>query len=188
LLPLSSSAASPSCTTAGWRGVTIRGSSQRWYFVTWGDVPIITLHYRWQGEEDVRIPVRLQWTATHFNGHRWWFICPLIVGGVPCNRRVGKLYLPPGARYFGCRQCHDLAYRSCQEAHRTERLFGSMERRWGCDALCDWGGAGGTTLTARGISNLQPRARVVVRVQRPTSRWQSTATTGHGGTGDSAEH
>jgi hypothetical protein len=28
---------------------------------------------------------------------------------------VGKLYLPPGARYFGCRRCHELTYRSCQE-------------------------------------------------------------------------
>ena len=28
---------------------------------------------------------------------------------------MGKLYLPPGARYFGCRRCHELTYRSCQE-------------------------------------------------------------------------
>ncbi len=24
---------------------------------------------------------------------------------------VNKLYLPPGARYFGCRHCHGLVYR-----------------------------------------------------------------------------
>jgi hypothetical protein len=30
-------------------------------------------------------------------------------------RRVGKLYLPPGERYFGCRCCHRLTYRSVQE-------------------------------------------------------------------------
>ena len=29
---------------------------------------------------------------------------------------MGKLYLPPGGRYFGCRHCHDLTYRSRQES------------------------------------------------------------------------
>jgi hypothetical protein len=28
---------------------------------------------------------------------------------------MGKLYLPPGGRYFGCRHCYGLTYRSCQE-------------------------------------------------------------------------
>jgi hypothetical protein len=97
------------------------------YFVTWNfDAPTVTLHYRWNDTEDVRIPVRLSKTPTQFDGQRWWFICPLIVRGLPCNRRVGKLYLPPGARYFGCRKCHDLTYRSCQEAHKAERLFGRL--------------------------------------------------------------
>ena len=94
------------------------------YFVTGSnDAPIVMLHYRWRDTEVVRIPVRVEATPTQFNGRRWWFICPLIVRGIPCNRRVEKLYLAPGAKYFGCRQCHDLTYRSCQEAHQTERLF-----------------------------------------------------------------
>ena len=38
-----------------------------------------------------------------------------------------QLYLPPGGRYFGCRECHGLAYRSSQEAHQEERLFAA----WG---------------------------------------------------------
>jgi len=96
------------------------------YFVTWGDEPTITLHYRCGDTEDVRIPVRLQTTPTQFGGERWWFTCPLIVNGVTCNRRAGKLHLPPGALYFGCRTCHDLTYRSCHEAHQTERLFGRL--------------------------------------------------------------
>jgi hypothetical protein len=37
------------------------------------------------------------------------------VNGRPCQRRVGKLYLPPGGRYYGCRHCHALTYTSCQE-------------------------------------------------------------------------
>ncbi len=93
------------------------------YLVTWNDDrPTLTLHYRWQDKEDVRVPIRLQATATQFGGERWWFTCPLTVNGIACNRRVAKVHLPPGARYFGCRTCHGLTYRSCQEAHQAERL------------------------------------------------------------------
>ena len=103
------------------------------YRITGDDEPTITLNYRRQDSEDVEIPIRLQTTPTNFGGERWWFICPLIVNGVVCNRRVGKLYLPPGARYFGCRKCHDLTYRSSQEAHQAERLFTGLGRDLGLD-------------------------------------------------------
>jgi hypothetical protein len=105
---------------------TWRGGAQSTigFFVSYDTgEPVITLHYRWQDREDVRIPIRLQTTPTNFNGTRLWFTCPLVVNGVACNRRAGKLFLPPGARYFGCRTCHDLRYRSSQEAHQDERLF-----------------------------------------------------------------
>jgi hypothetical protein len=102
------------------------GKSSIGYFVTWRDVPSITLHYRWRDSEDVRIRVRLQTTPTHFGGERWWFTCPMIVGGVACDRRAGNLHLPPGAKYYGCRMCHDLTYRSCQKAHQAERLLASI--------------------------------------------------------------
>jgi hypothetical protein len=98
------------------------------YRVAWGDEPIITLHYRWRDSEDVEIPIHLQSTPTQFGGERWWFSCPLAVRGVACDRRAGKLYLPPGSRYFGCRRGHDLTYRSSQEAHQAERLLGRFER------------------------------------------------------------
>jgi len=52
----------------------------------------------------------------------------LTVNGVACNRRVGKLYLPPGGRYFGCRACYDLAYRSSQRAHQLERTLAGVAR------------------------------------------------------------
>ena len=58
------------------------------------------------------------WLATtcpRFGGLRWWFICPLVVGRRACGRRVGKLYLPPAGRYFGCRHCYDLTYESVQK-------------------------------------------------------------------------
>jgi hypothetical protein len=66
-------------------------------------------------------------------GRRWWFTCPLIVNGRSCGRRVGKRYLPPGARYFGRRRCHDLTYTSCQESHRYDRLFKSLAADTGVD-------------------------------------------------------
>lgn len=103
---------------------TFRGGKQSsiGYFVTWtNDGPRLTLHYVRNDVENIEIPVTLQSTPTHFGGERWWFTCPLIVNGVVCRRRVGKLYLPGGAKYFGCRHCHGLTYRSCQEAHSEER-------------------------------------------------------------------
>jgi hypothetical protein len=73
--------------------------------------------------QPVECPVRLTTTVPHFGGLRWWFLCPLVVNGHPCNRRVGKLYLPPGRRDFGCRHCHDLTYTSCQQHDkRVDRL------------------------------------------------------------------
>lgn len=45
-------------------------------------------------------------TRPRFGGLRWWFVCPLVVKGRSCKRRVGKLYLPPHGRYFGCRHCN----------------------------------------------------------------------------------
>jgi hypothetical protein len=49
---------------------------------------------------------------------RWCFLCPLESWGSP-GRRVQSLY--DRGSLFGCRHCHDLAYRSSQEAHREER-------------------------------------------------------------------
>ena len=114
-----------------WAG---RNKSSIGYFVTMtADSPTVTLHYRWRDEGDIRISVRLQTTPTNFGGQRWWFTCPLVVDGVACKRRAGKLHLPPGARYFGCRKCHDLTYRSSQEAHQTERFFAGLGRQIGFD-------------------------------------------------------
>jgi hypothetical protein len=101
-------------------------SSICYYVAGSDDWPTVHLHYRWADKEDVNIPVHLESTPTEFNGRRWWFICPLIVRAIACNRGTGKLYLPPGAKYFGCRKCHDLRYRPCQKAHQTERLFGRL--------------------------------------------------------------
>ena len=81
-----------------------------------GDGLILRLSYRMtQTGEDVDLPIRLENTPLHFGGVRWWGRCPLVVNNVPCTRRVRKLYLPPGGRYFGCRTCYRLSYCSVQE-------------------------------------------------------------------------
>ena len=104
-----------------------------------GDRLILQLSYRWTraGEdgEDVELLIRLETTPLHFGGRRWWGICPLVVNGQACNRRVGKLYLPPGGRYFGCRQCYRLSYTSCQESHKYDGVFRALARDTGMDFL-----------------------------------------------------
>lgn len=68
---------------------------------------------------------RIVSTACHYGGKRWWFICPLVVNGIPCNHRVGVLHLA-GGKYFGCRHCYNLTYTSCKESHRFDSLFRKM--------------------------------------------------------------
>jgi len=64
-------------------------------------------------------PVALTTTPCTFGGGRYWFIGPLVLDGKSCNRRVGKLYQPPGREYFGCRHCYNLTYKSCKEHDKT---------------------------------------------------------------------
>jgi len=68
--------------------------------------------------------VLVKWARCHFGGKRPYFICPGVVNGVTCMRRVAKLYKPPAGHYFLCRHCHDLTYYSCNESgdvHFTAR-------------------------------------------------------------------
>jgi len=86
------------------------------------NAPYLFLIYRLAGiGEDVEYEVAITASRPHYGGRRWWFVCPGEIGK-PCARRVGRLFLPPGAKYFGCRHCYDLQYRSCQERRgRFER-------------------------------------------------------------------
>ena len=58
--------------------------------------------------EDVCYPVETEWTSCTYGGSRPWFLCP----AVGCGRRCRFLYL--GERYFVCRSCAGLSYRSSQ--------------------------------------------------------------------------
>jgi hypothetical protein len=82
-----------------------------------------TLH-KWSGEDlDLDYVVRLTTTPLPWGGVRYWFVCPLIVNGIACNRRVAILYLPPGGNYYGCRHCYDLTYKSSQEGVEFKSLY-----------------------------------------------------------------
>jgi hypothetical protein len=85
-----------------------------------GDGLVLVLSYRCTppggaAGVDVEMAVALEALPLRFGGVRWWGRCPLVLNGRPCGRRVLKLYLAPGARYFGCRRCYGLTYRSAQE-------------------------------------------------------------------------
>jgi hypothetical protein len=101
---------------------------------TLDDPPWLRLTYTFtQSRDALDYRVRLTTTRPRLGGLRWWFVCPLVVGGRPCNRRVGKLYLPPGARYYGCRHCYDLTYTSCQESRKYNGLFRHIAQNMGAD-------------------------------------------------------
>jgi hypothetical protein len=105
-----------------------------------GEPPTIRLDYTTKrpGEdqgERMDYPVGLTTTPLPWGGVRWWFLCPLVRNGLPCGRRMGKLYLPPGGRYFGCRHCYDLTYTSCQESHKFDGLYRMLAANIGVPGL-----------------------------------------------------
>jgi len=76
-------------------------------------------------KKDLDYKIQLVTTPCHFGGVRFWFICPLGTNQGYCGRRVGKLYLPRNATYFGCRHCYNLTYESCKE--HDSRVSGLMK-------------------------------------------------------------
>lgn len=91
----------------------------------------VMLLYRWGGDDgrDMSYPVRVE-SVPIPNGHggvRWWLLCPL------CDRRVGKIHLPPGADRFGCRTCHRLTYESCRESRKYDGLWRDLAASTGRD-------------------------------------------------------
>jgi hypothetical protein len=64
--------------------------------------------------EDVAETVRIVREPCRFGGSRPYFICPGVVNGIACGRRVTKLHGP--GRYFLCRHCYRLAHASQSES------------------------------------------------------------------------
>ena len=125
------------CLRPGWRG-TVHWSRDGEVVASIGVRATegrITLTYRYRRNDEewqaVEEPVPIVWTPCHFGGSRPWFVCPGVVDGVPCGRRVGKLYGP--GRYFLCRHCYRLAYQSQREQphERALRRANAIRRRLG---------------------------------------------------------
>jgi len=72
--------------------------------------------------ENVAETIRIVRVACRLGGSRPYFICPGVVDGIACGRRVTKLYQP--GRYFLCRHCNRLSYSS-----QSEDACGRMMRR-----------------------------------------------------------
>jgi hypothetical protein len=60
------------------------------------------------------------WTPCRFGGARPYFVCPGMVNGIACSRRVTKLYA--AGSYFLCRHCYRLTY-SSQREDRYDRAL-----------------------------------------------------------------
>jgi len=100
--------------------------------------PHVRLQYTFtKAGERLDYRVDLVSTSPHYGGQRWWFICPITVGGRACRRRVRKLYA--AGKYYACRHCCLLSYTSQREDDMTralskaqairERLGGSASMR-----------------------------------------------------------
>ena len=124
--------------TAGSWGWTYEGDNEPHATISYEadlrnqDAAWLRLDYRANGEP-VDYRIRLDTTRPNYGGLRWWFICPLVRqdGGPP--RRVAKLYLPPGGRYFGSREGYGLTYTSCQESGKLRGLYRRLAADMGTD-------------------------------------------------------
>ena len=77
-------------------------------------------------KKDYNYTISVESTPCNYGGKRWWYICPLVVNGISCGRRCRIIYMPPGAKCFGCRECHQLTYESRQR-HR-EAFYEGFEK------------------------------------------------------------
>ena len=81
--------------------------------------------------EDVAETVRIVRVPCRFGGERPYFICPGVVNGIACRRRLVKVYVL--GRYFLCRHCYRLAHASQSEGtwDRTLRRANKIRQRLG---------------------------------------------------------
>lgn len=89
----------------------------------------LTLAYSVDGVQ-VRQAVPLVQSRPNFGGRRWWFLCPVLFERGE-RRPARALFLPNGARYFGCRQAHRLNYRSQKESRNTLQAIERLLRKFG---------------------------------------------------------
>ena len=93
------------CLKPGWLGFsqwTRHGEKVASIIIMLAGADLLSLSYRGRiggGDwEDVKESVRIVRVPCRFGGARPYFICPGVVNGIACGRRVAKLYEP--GRYF----------------------------------------------------------------------------------------
>ena len=135
---------------------------------------IYTMTDRNTGEEtpfDYKVP--LVSTPCHFGRVRWWFVCALSRNGVSCGRRVGTVYRPPRADYYGCRHCYGLSYESRNETRsgmfgayggvlRTERQMEDLRSQ-----IKRWTWRGRPTRRVRRLNKLERQESRYLALSRP---------------------
>jgi hypothetical protein len=127
------------CLGSGWSGIwqwTRDGQRVAWISLR-AESDRLCLIYRVRiggGDwEDISESVRIVRVACRYGGARPYFICPGVVNGKACGRRVARLYLL--ARYFVCRHCNRLSYASQSEGDldRALRRANTIRQRLGGD-------------------------------------------------------
>lgn len=83
---------------------------------------VLDYHFRQYGGEwePITEEVRLTYTDCNYGNQRPYFLCPGVVNGRHCGRRVGKLF--SGGRYFLCRHCYSIVYSSQSEVDYDRML------------------------------------------------------------------
>lgn len=125
------------CLRPGWAGIsqwTRDGKRVAWISLR-SELDHLHLTYRAQfggGDwQDVGESVRIVRATCRYGGTRPYFICPGIVNGRACGRRVVKVY--QAGRYFLCRHCYRLTYASQSEGQldRALRRANKIRQRLG---------------------------------------------------------
>ncbi len=82
--------------------------------------PFLRLYYTYNRTERIDYNVSIATSRPNYGGNRYWFLCP------SCWARIGKLHLASGQKYFTCRICQRLTYRSCRESHELDRIVAKI--------------------------------------------------------------
>lgn len=116
------------CLAVGWSGAwqwTVDGEKVASINLSTRDDHLqLTYRVRVGGSEweDVTETAHLVHVSCRFGGSRPYFICPGVMNGVVCGRRVAKLHA--SGRYFLCRHCYRLSY-----ASQSDDRLGRANRR-----------------------------------------------------------
>jgi hypothetical protein len=119
---------------AGYRGAwgwTSNDANTNWINIeAHEDALKLSYRSRFNGGEwieiDYRVPIER--VPCNLGGSRPYFVCPGVVNGVVCRRRVVKIYAR--GHYFLCRHCCRLSYQSQSETRLDRLLRKRNKARW----------------------------------------------------------